>query len=241
MAALMSSELILGIIAFVTATISGVIGFGGGMLLIATMPFFLPAVAVVPIHGAVQLASNSSRMIFSWRDVQWRMTPPFLVGTVLGVTFFALVLFKISTDYIPVAIGIYILLSLWSERFARALRKYESLYTIGFLQSGLSIIVGAPGPLSLTMLSKHLDDPNQIIATAALFVTISHIAKLLVFGLIGFSFMEYWPVMVFMLIGSVLGSWTGTRIRTRLNHDHLTLAVKVLLTALCFKMIWDVL
>lgn len=237
----MTSELILGIAAFLTATISGVIGFGGGMLLIAIMPMFLPPLAVVPIHGVVQLASNSSRMAFSWHDVQWRMTPPFIIGTAFGVALFALVLFNISADYIPLAISIYILLNLWSEHFARSIRRYESLYTVGFMQSGLGIIVGAPGPLSLAMLSKQLDDPNQVIATTALFVTISHLAKLLVFGLIGFSFLEYWPVMAVMLIGSVLGSWAGTRIRTSLDHERLTLAVKILLTGLCLKMIWDVL
>lgn len=237
----MSGELILGIAAFLTATISGVIGFGGGMLLIAIMPFFLPAVAIVPLHGVVQLASNSSRMVFSYQDVQWRMVLPFIIGSVVGMALFAVLLFNISADYIPVAIAIYILLNLWSEHFARAIRRYESLYTVGFIQSGLGLIVGAPGPLSLAMLSKRLDDPNQVIATTALFVTISHLAKLLVFGLIGFSFLAYWPIMLSMLIGSVLGSWAGTRIRTTLNHERLTLAVKVLLTGLCLKMILDVL
>ena len=237
----MSSELILGIAAFVTATISGVIGFGGGMLLIAVMPLFLPAMAIVPIHGVVQLASNASRMTFSWQDVHWRMALPFIVGSTLGVALFALVLFNISADYIPIAISIYILLNLWSEAFARALRRYESLYTVGFIQSGLGILVGAPGPLALALLRKRLDNPNHVIATTALFVTISHIAKLLVFGLIGFSFLDYWSVTVFMLLGSVAGSWAGTRIRTSLDHDRLGLAVKVLLTLLCLKMIVDVL
>jgi len=236
----MSSELILAVAAFLTATVSGVIGFGGGMLLIAIMPMFLPPLAVVPVHGVVQLASNASRMAFSWRDVQWHMVLPFIVGSLLGVALFALVLFNISTDYIPVAIAVYILLSLWSESFARALRRYESLYTVGFMQSGLGIVVGTPGPLALALLSKRLEDPNHVIATTALFVTISHVAKLLVFGLIGFSFLSYWPVMTVMLIGSVLGSWAGTRIRTSLDHERLALAVKVLLTGLCLKMIWDV-
>lgn len=236
----MPSELILGLAAFLTSTVAGVIGFGGGMLLIAILPIFLPAAAIVPVHGIVQLASNSSRMAFSWRDVQWRMAPPFLIGSAIGVALFALILLNISTDYIPLAIGLYILLNLWSERFARAIRRYENLRTIGFVQSGLGILVGAPGPLSLAMLAKRLDNPNHVIATTALFVTISHLAKILVFGLIGFSFMEYKNIIFYMLAGSVLGSWAGTRIRTNLNHHKLTLAVKVLLTALCLKMIVEV-
>lgn len=237
----MSGEPILGIAAFLTATISGGIGFGGGMLLIAIMPFLLPVVAIVPLHGVVQLASNSSRMVFSYQDVQWRMVLPFITGSVVGMALFAVLLFNISADYIPVAIATYILLNLWSEHFARAVRRCENLYTVGFIQSGLGLIVGAPGPLSLAMLSKRLDDPNQVIATTALFVTISHLAKLLVFGLIGFSCLTYWPIMLSMLVGSVLGSWAGTRIRTTLNHERLALAVKVLLTGLCVKMILDVL
>ena len=47
-------------VSFLTSTFTGIIGIGGGLMLISVMPGLLPAAAIVPVHGAVQLASNSS-------------------------------------------------------------------------------------------------------------------------------------------------------------------------------------
>lgn len=60
---------ILTLTAFLTATISGVIGMGGGILLLATMFIFLPHGQAVPLHAAVQMASNGSRVVIFWEHV----------------------------------------------------------------------------------------------------------------------------------------------------------------------------
>jgi len=58
-------------------------GLGGGTLLIAIAPIYLPGSAVVPIHGIVQLASNSSRMLFSLKAVAWSLVGRFIVGSLV--------------------------------------------------------------------------------------------------------------------------------------------------------------
>ena len=40
-----------------------------------------------------------------------------------------------------------------------------------------------------------------------------------------------------MVVGSVIGSWLGTRIRWRVNNERLLLLIKCLLTALALNMI----
>jgi uncharacterized membrane protein YfcA len=142
-----SIEISLTIFTIVTSAIAGIFGFGGGMLLIAIMPSFLPAAVIIPIHGVVQLASNSSRVVFSLNHVAWHLLPPFLIGSAIGLTLFTTLLFNLSSDYIPLAIGIYILLNLWSKPFSNTIKRFESFYIIGILQTGLSLIVGAAGPL----------------------------------------------------------------------------------------------
>lgn len=233
----MSIELILGFIAFLTSVIAGVIGFGGGMLLISIMPIFLAPSVIIPIHGATQLASNSSRMVFSFRDVKWYLLPRFLLGSLVGVAVFGFLLTSIPTTYVPVAIGVYMLLNLWSPDFSRFINKYESYYLIGFLQTGLGLIVGAPGPVALSVLTKELKSKDEIIATASMFMTVSHLAKIPVFGLIGFSLVEHTSLLMFMIVGSVLGSYVGTKIRLSANNDKLILVIKALLTLMAIRMI----
>lgn len=141
----MDIEYTLGLLSFVTSLVAGVIGFGGGMLLIAILPTFLPPSLIIPIHGITQLASNSSRMLFSLKDVQWALLPQFLVGSFVGVLLFGYLLSNISMEYVPVGIGLYILLNLWSQRFSKFISRYESYYLIGMVQTGLGLIVGATG------------------------------------------------------------------------------------------------
>lgn len=233
----MPIELTLAIVSLLTSAVAGVFGFGGGMLLIAILPLYLAPTLIIPIHGITQLASNASRTVFSLRDVQWSLLPPFLVGSLAGVVLFGLLLVNIPTDTIPVAIGAYIILNLWSQRFANAISKYENYTVIGALQTGLGLIVGATGPLATSVLTKQLSCKNEIIATASLFMSISHLSKIIIFGLIGFSFSEHLTLLGAMVAASILGSYLGTQLRGFIGNKHMILFIKVLLSVLAVRMI----
>ncbi len=233
----MNIELPLGIISFLTSLIAGVIGFGGGMLLIAILPLFLSANLIIPIHGITQLASNSSRMVFSISNVQWALLPKFLVGSVLGTLLFGLLLYNIPTDYIPAVIGLYIILNLWHPAFSKFVSRFENYYVIGFLQTGLGLIVGATGPLPLSVLTKELKSKDEIIATSSMFMTISHLAKIPVYSAIApFLSSSVWLIGS-MVIGSVVSSFIGTKLRLKANNDKLILAIKILLSLLALNML----
>lgn len=233
----MPLELTLGIASLLTSAVAGVFGFGGGMLLIAILPLYLNPTLIIPIHGITQLSSNASRAVFSFNSVQWALLPRFLAGSLIGVLLFGLLLVNIPMDTIPVAIGVYIILNLWSQRFSQAISKYENYAVIGALQTGLGLIVGATGPLATSVLTKQLNDKDEIIATASLFMSISHLAKIIVFGLIGFSFYEHLPLLLCMVAGSILGSYLGTQLRGLFGNKKMILVIKILLSALALKMI----
>ena len=236
-----STEIALTLFATGTSIIAAILGFGGGMLLIAIMPNFLPATVIIPAHGIVQLASNSSRAIFSLNQVAWHLLPPFLIGSAIGLGIFTYILFHLSHHYIPLAIGSYILLNLWSQSFANFMQRFESFYIIGALQTGLGLIVGAPGPLTQNILLKKLQNRDQFIATGALFMTISHSAKVVVFGLIGFQFGEHLYTILFMSAGAILGSFIGSSMRKKIDNKIYISMLKYLLTLLAIKMILAVL
>lgn len=233
----MAIDILLGIIALATSAIAGVIGFGGGMLLIAILPAFLTPSLIIPVHGITQIASNASRMVFSLSHVQWSLFPKFLLGSVIGTILFGYVLFNIPTTYVPLAIGMYILLNLWSQHFSKFIRKFESYYVIGLLQTGLGLIVGATGPLALSTLTKELKSKDEIIATSSMFMTISHLAKIPVFAVISTELFESVSLIMFMVIGSVIGSFIGTKLRMAASNERLILVIKGLLSVLALRMI----
>ncbi len=233
----MEIELLLGLISFVTSLIAGVIGFGGGMLLIAILPILINPNIIIPIHGITQIASNSSRMIFSFTHVQWSLFPKFLIGSIVGTLLFGFALFNVPTDYVPIAIGLYIILNLWVTKFSNFISKFESYYLIGLIQTGLGLIVGATGPLSLSILTKELKSKDQIIATSSMFMTISHLAKVPVYLAITPFLQGSISLIIYMVLGSIAGSFFGTKLRLKADNEKLILAIKILLSLLAANML----
>lgn len=231
------NELILGLITFFTSTVAGIVGVGGGMMLIVILPSFLPLNALIPIHGLTQVSSNLSRAIFGYKDIQYEVIPKFLLGSAIGIGMFAAVLNLISLEYVPLFIGVYILLSLWSEKFNEKIKRYESYFLAGFFQTGLSMVVGATGPLTMTLLLKDYKDKNKVVATGAALMSITHILKVFVFMYFGFVFFDYIGVIVAMIIGAVSGSWVSTKLRDKIDGKKFTMILKVLLSALAIQVI----
>ncbi|WP_368737161.1 sulfite exporter TauE/SafE family protein [Vibrio marinisediminis] len=230
-------EYLLGFITFITSMIAGVFGFGGGMLLIAILPAFLSPSLIIPAHGIAQLASNSSRMLFSLNYVKWKLLPKFLIGSIVGSLLVVSVLSYIPVDYIPLAIGVYILLNLWNSTFSTAVSKYESYYLLGFLQTGLGLVVGATGPLVLAVLTKQLKCKDEIIATSSMFMSISHLAKIPVYLTVTTSLFSNMALIIYMILGAVLGSFVGTKLRLAANNGKIINAIKWLVTLLAIRMV----
>ena len=232
-------ELFLGIISMVSSTAAAVFGLGGGLILISFLPDFLPADALVPVHGVTQLASNTSRAAFSFRSIVWRLWPLFFAGSVLGATMFGLLVVNISTAYIPVFIGVYILLKLWSERVGRLLSSFDSLFVLGFLQTGLGILVGSTGHLTMPRLLKEISDRDGIVATSGMFMSLSHGLKLLAYGIIGFKFNQYSVILAYMVTGALIGSFVGTLLRRQISNRWFSQILKILLTVMALRMIYS--
>jgi uncharacterized membrane protein YfcA len=232
-------EFFLGIISMVSSTAAAVFGLGGGLILISFLPDFLPAEALVPVHGVTQLASNTSRAAFSFRSIVWRLWPLFFAGSVLGATLFGLLVVNISTAYIPVFIGVYILLKLWSERVGRLLSSFDSLFVLGFLQTGLGILVGSTGHLTMPRLLKEISDRDGIVATSGMFMSLSHGLKLLAYGIIGFKFNQYSVILAYMVAGALIGSFVGTLLRRQISNRWFSQILKILLTVMALRMIYS--
>ncbi len=225
--------------ALLTSLLAALIGFGGGMLLLAVLPFFLPAAALIPLHGIAQLASNSSRALFAPKDVHWSVLPAFLLGSALGVAAGYLLLSRLPLAMLPLLIGSYMLLNLWHPGFKRLVGRAENFVMLGLLQTGLGLFVGATGPLTMTALLKKTQDQNQIIATSALLMTVSHLCKVLLFGALGFIYSDYlWPLLA-LCIGAIAGSWLGSRIRPAGHNARYLLLMKTALTLLALHLLWQ--
>lgn len=235
------NDLLLALIAFGTSTLTAIMGLGGGMILIALMPGLIAPAAIIPVHAATQLISNSSRALFGWRDIRWEFVPSFLIGSLIGGFATAQVANLINTHYLPLIIAAYILWNVWDGGINFKTNPKGEFFTIGLLQTGLGMLVGATGPMGQSTLVRKGLNRDENVTTSALFVGISHLLKIVFFGFIGFSFMQYWQVMLGMSIAVIAGSWVGTKLRHLVPEADFKKWLKWLLTLLALRMIYMVL
>ncbi len=234
----MINDILLILIAAGTSMLTAITGIGGGMMLIASMPGFLPATAIVPVHAAVQLFSNSSRAFFGWRFIRWEFALAFIGGAIVGGVLAAGITLEINLEYTPLLIAAYILLTVWGPgmEFKRPLKG--ELFVIGMLQTGLSMIVGATGPMGQATLLRRGLKRDALVVTTALMTTFTHLIKIMLFALLGFSFIDHWKIIVGMSVAVILGAFLGTHLRYRIPEKRFRQGLKWLLTLLALRMVY---
>ena len=57
--------------AFATSILSAIVGMAGGITLLAIMLLFYDPLITIPLHGVVQLVSNSSRAFIQRSHLRW--------------------------------------------------------------------------------------------------------------------------------------------------------------------------
>ena len=223
-------------VSFFSSALTAILGIGGGVLLIALMPGLLPAAAVVPVHGVVQLASNLSRAYFARAFIAWPPVRAFLVGAVLGAAAGSRVVVVLSDRWLPYLLGSFILIVTWVP-FIRTLRWPGRFFTIGAVQTFVSLFVGAAGPLVSPLLLREGYEHHRVVATHGAMMTLLHAMKTATFALLGFAFSPWWALLASMLVAVTAGSWVGNKLRHRVPQARLQTGFKWLLTALALRLL----
>lgn len=138
--------LFLTISALFTSSLTAVMGAGGGTALIAIMLLVVNPVAAIPVHGAVQLAANTTSVWLFWRHMSWPIILRFSALLPLGV-YIGLKLFQgLPTEAVQLLIGVFVLLSLVTGAIKRWRQSEVPLWAfvpIGFITGILNMVVGS--------------------------------------------------------------------------------------------------
>ena len=72
---------ITAIVVLVTATLSGIFGMAGGMILMAFLTFTYSVGAAMMLHGVTQAVSNGYRAVINRSDIVWRLVATNMAGS----------------------------------------------------------------------------------------------------------------------------------------------------------------
>ena len=144
---------------------------------------------------------------------------------------------QLPPRYLSLILGLFIILVTWLPLAGLARRLRSHFIPLGVVQSFLSLFVGATGPLSAPFLLQHGFKRDQIVATHAAMISLLHLVKTASFLVLGVVFSPYLALMAGMMISMTLGSYVGTRLRSRLPEKGFRLVFRLLVTLLGLRLI----
>jgi uncharacterized protein len=221
---------------FFTSLISAAFGLGGGMIMLAVIALALPAHAVIPIHGAVQIASNAGRMLLLIRHVVRSTLLPFTLGSLVGASIGGAIAVSLPPYSVELAVGLFILWTLYGPmpplgRFA--------LSGGGLISSFLTMFFGATGPFVAAMLRPFNFDRVRFVATHSAMQSLQHAIKIAVFGLLGFAYGPYLGLVAMTIAAGLVGTWAGKNVLMRLDERVFNRVLTAVLTLLALRLVWS--
>jgi len=209
--------LLLSFTALVTATLSGIFGMAGGMLLMGVYVALLPVPTAMVMHGGTQLVSNVSRAWLLRHHVYWRGFRFYVAGSLLA--FAVLCGFRYTPEPLVVFLGLGLtpfVARLLPAHVLDFQRPRAALLT-GAQVAAVQLMAGAAGPLLDIAFVETQLDRNQIVATKAVTQVFSHTLKLVYFGAALRADELSWPLLLGVGVATLAGTRLGTAILERLS------------------------
>jgi uncharacterized protein len=222
---------------FFTSALTAAIGIGGGVALLALMGTALPVASLIPVHGLVQLGSNSGRAWHQRAHVVWSVLAPFAAGALLGAAAGASVMLQLPDTQMKLALGVFVLVVTWLKVPPLTALGQAGIAIAGVAVAFLSMMFGAAGPLVATFFEKSLPGRLEMVATGGAAMIIVHGLKVAAFTLAGFAFRQWLPLIAAMVVSGYFGTVFGTKLLHKLPEARFRLGFKLVLSALALDLV----
>lgn len=183
------------IVGLIAGTLSGSVGFGGGMILLPVITYFYGVEVAVPVSTIAQLMSNLSRALMGWRQIEWCQVAWFLVlalpFTALGAFGFAVVDKVVMTRLLCVFLIVFSIMKLQGKMHLPKSRA--TMLVGGGLTGFINGMLGISGPLSSAVFLSLELQPVSYIVSEATAAAAMHVVKAVTYG--KFDLMN-WPIFL---------------------------------------------
>jgi uncharacterized membrane protein YfcA len=242
----MSTVLTLSLLAGFASIVSAITGVAGGVLLLSGLILWVPATAVVPIHGLVQFAAGASRMIAFRHHINWSVVGPFIATMIpgaclgaYGLTF----LYEINPSWVLLSIALVIAYTIRPQtthgtksRIQR--QRHSGLLTLGFACGILGMFVGSTGPIVSSWLLKNGVLKEAHIGSKSVMQGSAHLVKIPLFTIgLNFDFSPHSDAIVGMVVLVFMGTWFGKWCLKRVSKRMFALMTKCILVSIVLKIL----
>ena len=243
-------SIILILAAFITSSISAVLGMGGGIILLGIMAIIIPkGYIVVALHGIIQLVSNLTRSYVFRKHIKKEIIKQYFPGALLGLlisSFIIITLIQIfnvtsakdiKVDILKPVIGIFILWFLFGKRITINSIK-PNFFPVGILSGVTTVFIGATGPLIAPFFLQGKLTKENIISNKAACQAISHVGKIPLFIIFfDYTYFTDFEVLIPLIIAVFIGTNFGKKILYFIPENIFRYMFKGALTIIAIKLI----
>jgi uncharacterized membrane protein YfcA len=221
-----------------TSALTAAFGVGGGIAMLTLMGLFVPVAALIPVHGAVQLGSNSGRAWHQRANVRMDVAAPFIVGSIVGAVIGAFVVIQLPDAWLKLVLGAFVIAITWTKVPGLDKLTRTGLAIGSVIVALIGMLVGATGPLVSVLFAQFFaNDRKALVATHAAGMVAQHGLKIIVFGLAGFAFGDWLPLIGAMIVSGYLGTVYGTKLLERMPEESFRKWFKIAITVLALDLL----
>ncbi len=231
------ATLALMLVSMLSSALTAAVGIGGGVVFLVALTFVVPIEALIPIHGMIQLGSNAGRTIVLSRQVSFRLLLPFVLGAIVGIAIGAALVTDLPEAAILLSIGLFVTITTWVKPPPFGRGQPAVLAIGGGGASILTMFIGATGPFVMAMMRQTGLSHIGLVATNGAAMSVQHALKVVAFGILGFSYLPWLPLVAALIACGFVGTLVGARLLHALPEQALRTALKVVLTVLGVQLV----
>ncbi len=237
-----SEVLLIGSGALLTSALTAVLGFGGGIVLLALLLLVVDPVVAIPLHAAIQIASNGTRTVIRRHDVEWGIVARSSL-LLLPAGLLTVPLARAAPEAVlQVAIAVTVLVATWvPERTALEVPAPSpgGWIGVGAVAGALNPLVGATGPLFAPLYKAASSTRQRFVGTFAGAQVAGHLAKLVLFGAAGLAPTGHLPAVAAGIAGVVVGTELGSRVLDRMSEQRFRSLYLAAITGVALYLVVD--
>jgi uncharacterized membrane protein YfcA len=211
--------------AFAGGFVSGLAGFGTGLVALGIWLYVVPPSVAVPLVVICSIVSQTSTLPTTWRFIDPRLVWPFLVGGLIGVPLGTMLIAIVDPGAFKLGVGLLLLvfptiLYLNPRPLALKIGGRSADAAIGFAGGMLGGLAGLSGPIPTLWASVRGWGKNQRRGVFQAFNwTMLTYALCLQMGT-GLITGQVVRFVLFALPGTIFGAWLGARTYQILSDKH---------------------
>jgi uncharacterized membrane protein YfcA len=229
--------------AFITATISGVFGMAGGLILMGVLVAFVPVATAMVMHGFIQIVSNLSRAALLARHIAWSLVGRYALGVIAAVALIAIITWRPTQPVVFLLLGVTAMV-VWVPKSiveVNVEKPFQAEFC-GFVVQTFNTLAGVAGPL-LDLFFVKTGLPRQtVVATKASTQVLAHAVKIAFWGLPLLDLLKspeaaaaarLPPLWLFAAVIplSLTGTWLGGKVLDRMTDANFREWTKWIVTA----------